>query len=42
MWKMGIIEDVTKESDRNTRGAVVRISKSIFLIKRPVNLVYPT
>ena len=38
---MGIIEDVIKGSDRHTRGAVVRISKSNSLIKRPVNLLYP-
>ena len=41
LWKMGIIEDVIKGSDRHTRGAVVRISKSNSLIKRPVNLLYP-
>ena len=41
LWKMGIIEDVIKESDGHTRGAVVGISKSNSLIKWPVNLLYP-
>ena len=40
-WKMGVIEDVIKGSDGHTRGALVIISKSNSLIKRPVNLLYP-
>ena len=41
LWKMGITEDVMKGSDQHTRGAVVRISKSNSLIKRPMDLLYP-
>ena len=37
---MGIIEDVIRGSGGHTRGAVMRISKSNFLINRSVNLLY--
>ena len=39
---MGIFEDVIKGSDGHTRGAVVRTPKPNSLIKRPVNLLFPT
>ena len=39
---MGIIEDVIKGSDGHIRGAAVRIPKPNSLIKRPVNLLFPT
>ena len=32
LWKMGIIENINKESDEPIRGAPIRISKLIVLI----------
>ena len=40
LWKMGIMEDVTKGSDGHARAAVVRIPKSNSLIKRPMNIFF--
>ena len=41
IWRMGKIEEVIKGIDGHIRGAVVRISKTNSLIKRPINLLYP-
>ena len=39
-WKVGIVEEVIKETDGNIWGAVVRVPRTKSLIKRPVNRLY--
>ena len=39
-WKVGIVEEVIKETDGNIRRAVVRVPKTKSLIKRFVNRLY--
>lgn len=41
LWKMAIIEDVIKESDGHTRGAVKKISKPLCFIKLSATLLCP-
>ena len=36
-WKVGIVEKFIKGTDCNTRGAAVRVPRTKFSIKRPVN-----
>ena len=39
-WKVGLAEEVIKGTDENVRGAVVRVPRTKFLIKSPVNRLY--
>ena len=39
-WKVGIVEEVIKETDGNIRGAVARVPKTKSLFKRPLNRLY--
>ena len=40
VWKVGIVEEVIKATDGNIRGSIIRVPRTRFLVKRPVNKSY--
>ena len=42
-WRMGVVKEITSSKDGEIRAAVCRtiVNKKLYLIKRPINLLYP-
>ena len=40
VWKVAIVEEVINATDGNIRGSIIRVPRTRFLVKRPVNKLY--